>query len=185
MNKKWILLWTTLGLTALLVLGFFGYRWLTSSIVPEEPQVTRQEETEKIPAPDFTMTDQNGDLALLSDYFGMPIVLNFWASWCPPCQSEMPHFNEVYEEMKGEVMFIMLDCVDGQRETVETGRAFIEQKGYTFPVFFDTQDQEGAYTYGATALPSTLFIDREGNVVAGYQQAISEEFLRENIALIR
>lgn len=82
------------------------------SAAPEE-----EKPKEKIKAPDFTVVDAKGDSVNLSDLLGKPIVLNFWASWCPPCKSEMPDFNEVYKEVGEDITFMMVDLVDGQRET--------------------------------------------------------------------
>ena len=72
-------------------------------------------------------------MEILSGYpiFDKPVVLNFWASWCPPCKEEMPDFNEVYGEVGEEIAFMMVDLVDG-RETIETGTQYITEKGLLF-----------------------------------------------------
>lgn len=138
---------------------------------------------ETITAPDFTVLDKDGNEVKLSDQFGKPIVLNFWASWCPPCKGEMPHFNKIYEEMGEDVIFMMVDSVDGQRETTKKGKEFIEENKYTFPTYYD-ESQDASYAYGITALPSTIFIDKDGNIIAAAQQAIDEETLLKGIELI-
>ncbi|MDR1496156.1 MAG: TlpA family protein disulfide reductase [Clostridiales Family XIII bacterium] len=140
-------------------------------------------ESEKTKAPDFTVTDGAGDPVKLSDLAGKPVVLNFWASWCPPCNSEMPEFDEAYAEIGEDVSFMMVDLVDGQRETKETGTQYIEEQGFSFPVYFDTE-QEAAYAYGITSIPTTIFIDKEGYVVTSAQGAIDAETLRQGIAAI-
>ena len=122
-------------------------------------------EAEDVLAPDFTVYDKDGNEVRLSDFFGKPIVLNFWASWCGPCQYEMPDFDEKYKELGSEVNFVMVNMTDGQRETVDTASAFIEEKGYSFPVLFDS-DSEAALSYGAYSLPTTFFIDADGHVIA-------------------
>jgi len=139
----------------------------------------------KIIAPDFAMVDADGNSLKLSDLIatGSPIVLNFWASWCPPCKSEMPVFEKVFKELGDEVLFVMVDLVDGGRETIETGAKFIKSEGYTFPVYFDVH-QEGGYAYGIRSIPTTLFIDREGCIVTGIQGAIDEKTLRRGIDLL-
>lgn len=152
---------------------------------PESSATPEGEEQEKaIKAVDFTVYDYDGNKVKLFDYVGTPIVLNFWASWCPPCKAEMPHFNKVSEEYsKDELVFLMVDLVDGQRETVEKGKNHVEDNKYTFTVLFDT-DQDAAQTYGIRSIPSTLFIDKDGYVQAGIEGGIDEETLREGIALI-
>lgn len=142
-----------------------------------------EEEPELTPAPDFTVYDKDGNEVHLSDFAGKPIVLNFWASWCSPCKSEMPDFNQAYLDYGEEVSFLMVNMTDGNRETVESASAFIEEQGYEFPVFYDT-DYDAALTYGAYALPTTYFIDAEGYAVAWAQSALSAENLQKGLDMI-
>jgi len=135
-------------------------------------------------APDVHIFDREGNEVNLSQYFGKPMVLNFWASWCGPCQSEMPDFQAKYKELGNEVNFVMVNMTDGQRETVETASGFIAQNGFEFPVFYDTTG-EAAYAYEAYSLPTTYFIDAGGHVIAQAVGAIDAAILQEGIDLIR
>lgn len=138
---------------------------------------------ELVAAPDFTVYDANGNGVKLSDFIGKPLVLNFWASWCGPCKSEMPEFDEVYKELGDNVQFMMVNMTDGSRETQEAASGYIAENGYSFPVFYDT-DMEAAITYGVNAIPMTLFIDADGNAVAQARSAIDMETLRKGIDMI-
>jgi thiol-disulfide isomerase/thioredoxin len=96
----------------------------------------------------------------------------------------MPEFDKAYKESGGEVLFIMLDLTDGQRETIQKGAQYVKEQGFSFPVYFDTA-QEAAYTYGIRAIPTTLFIDKDGYIVTGTQGAINGQTLRRGIGMIR
>jgi thiol-disulfide isomerase/thioredoxin len=135
-----------------------------------------------VPAPDFTVFDAEGAGVSLSALQGKPVVLNFWASWCPPCVSEMADFNRVYEEVGDDIHFMMVDLVGG-RETQESGAAYVAEQGFTFPIYYDLE-QDAAVTYGITAIPTSLFLDAQGNIVTGTQGAIDEETLRAVVDLL-
>ena len=150
---------------------------------PQDSAAPEETERPKVEAPDFTAVDADGTEVKLSDYVGKPIVLNFWASWCSPCKSEMPEFNEAWEELDGEVQFLMVNMTDGARETVESAREYVEGEGFTFPVLFDTKS-EAAIAYSAYSLPTTYFIDAEGYVTARAVGAIDGETLQKGLDLI-
>ena len=103
--------------------------------VTETTASTESAEPEPLPAPDFTVQDWDGNEVKLSDYLGKPIVLNFWAYWCGPCQKEMPEFNKIWEELEGEVTFLMTHV----GPDVEEGKKKVTENEYTFPVLFDNE----------------------------------------------
>ena len=179
MKGKKGLLVIVLVLVAVLIGAGILYTRLGSTL---ESNAGLQEQEGPV-APDFQVYDLEGNPVSLSQFMGKPIVLNFWASWCGPCQMEMPDFNEAYLELGDEVQFLMINCTDGSRETVETADAFIQSKGYSFPVYFD-QDGAAAYAYSAYALPTTYFIDANGIVVTKSVGAISAKTLRLGIDML-
>lgn len=135
------------------------------------------------PATDFSVVDQEGNEVKLSDLQGKPVVLNFWASWCGPCKSEMPDFQKIFEEYQDNIHFMMVNLTDGSQETVDSATAFIEDEGYSFPVYFDTK-LEAATTYNIYSVPQTYFVDAEGNLVAYVTGAIDESILLQGINMI-
>jgi thiol-disulfide isomerase/thioredoxin len=137
----------------------------------------------KLKAPDFTVYDREGNSVKLSDFFGKPVIINFWATWCPYCVEEMPLFEEKYREYGEKVNFVMIDAVDGNTETREKGEKFIEEGGFTFPVYFDT-DGSAVYTYQAYSLPTSVFIDADGYIIAYQPGMLTPDMLQMGIDLI-
>lgn len=149
------------------------------TIAPEtDPPITY--DPDKNTAPDFTVLDANGKKTRLSDNFGKPIVINFWATWCPPCKRELPDFDKLCTEYGDKVVFMMVNLTDGRRDTVDGTKKFISKNGYTFPVYFDTE-YNGADAYNVSSIPQTTFIDANGNVYTTRIGAMNETVLRSYI----
>ena len=153
----------------------------TTPQVVEDP--TGETEAQGSEAPDFTVYDMEGNAHKLSDFRGKPVLLNFWASWCGPCQMEMPDFQKFYESHGDQVNFVIVNLTDGQQETVESASAFIAEKGYTFPVYYDT-DIDAAAKYGVSAVPVSYFIDAEGYFVAWAQGALTADMLQQGMDML-
>lgn len=134
-------------------------------------------------APDFTVVDADGNEVHLSDFRGTPVVLNFWASWCGPCKSEMPDFDDAAARLDGQVQFLLVNMTDGSRETMESAQAYLEETGISAPAYFDTS-YSAAIAYGVTSLPTTYFIDAQGGAVARAMGAIDADTLQKGIDMI-
>ena len=126
--------------------------------------------------PDITFTDINGESKKLSDYRGNVLLLNFWATWCPPCRAEMPSMEKLADKLNSGD-FVMLPV--NVKETGDMVKTFTAEFGIDFPVYLDI-NAEAAMTVGVTALPTSILIDREGKAVAAATGALewdSEEMI--------
>ena len=110
---------------------------------------------------DFALADLNGRTWKLRDLRGKVVLVNFWATWCPPCRKEMPDLQEFYSRFK-EKGLIILAITD---EAIEKAKPFIEEKQYTFPVLLDSgrKVNEG---FRVDGIPKTFIYDRDGKLVA-------------------
>ena len=110
---------------------------------------------------DFTLTLLNGGNATLSAYKGKTLILNFWATWCPPCRAEMPSMETLYQRYKGQGLEILAVNIGENADTVQQ---FMQKNGFTFPVPLDLDSRIGA-KYGIEAIPTTFIIDKEGKII--------------------
>ncbi|MBQ7378686.1 MAG: TlpA family protein disulfide reductase [Clostridia bacterium] len=133
-------------------------------------------------APNFTVLDENGNSVKLSDFYGKPVVINFWATWCGYCVREMPDFDKAYAE-NPDVVFLMVNVTDGVHETVDKATAFVQEQGFGFDIYFDTQGQATS-AYRITGYPTTVFVNANGDVVAKEVGMISYETLIAGLELI-
>lgn len=140
--------------------------------------------TEAVAAPDFPIEDAAGNVIQFRSLLGKPTVLNFWASTCGPCQREMPDFQRAFESEGESVQFVMVNISDFNGESVARAKSFIQQNGYTFPVYFSTDDQ-ASIEYGLSSIPRTFFIDASGNVIATAAGMLDAETLQRGLSMIR
>ena len=160
----------------------------TDSSAPASSEAENsEEEIPEIPAPDFTLTDQNGEPHTLSDYKGQVVFLNFWATWGGPCKQEMPDIQAMYEEFNqnsDEVVILGVanpktdDVPYNQDGTIEEVTQFLSDNGYTYPVVMDTTGEIFA-AYGVTAFPTTFMIDKEGNVFGYVTGTLTDSMMHD------
>ena len=202
MNQKKSFSVLLIVLLVVLAGAMFAYRYLSDKVTPDTDgslldRVTDGADTsadtvktgietsdagdtaqsDVFPTMDFTVYDIDRNPVKLSDFFGKPILINFWATWCPPCKSELPDFDRVCADYGEDVVFMMVNMTDGSRDTVESASAFTADNGYSFPVYYDC-DLNAAYTYGASSIPMTVLIGADGNIVGGQVGVLTEEQLR-------
>ena len=174
MKKKLSFVIALLAFVLFLGVSYFGYGALSQGA---SAGVVRA----RMKAPDFTVLDSNGGNVMLSGMRGKPVVINFWASWCPPCRAEMPDFEEAYGELGKDVQFMMVNLTGGS-ETREKADQFVNDHGFTFPIFYDMTG-EAAGQYEVRAIPTTIFVDKDGNLAGSSTGMLDKKNLLEGIKL--
>ena len=131
--------------------------------------------------PDFTLPGEDGSELTLSDLRGKKVVMNFWASWCPPCQQEMPDFQRYFTEMVegGEdYALLSINLADGVQETRENSVKFMQDNGYTFPVHYDETGMV-FMMFSDGSIPVTVVMDEEGFLMNGAIGMINHDALMQ------
>lgn len=113
-------------------------------------------------APDFTLTDLDGNEVTLSDLRGKNVYLNFWASWCGPCIAELPDIEQVHQKYLEKDLIVLTINTGEEKETVQK---VIEEGGYTFTVLLDSNNLDTARLYKTTSIPASIFINNEGKII--------------------
>ena len=146
----------------------------------------KDQDSEKVRAHMGELKDQFGKSHKLEDYKGKVIFLNFWATWCGPCRSEMPEIQKLYEEypaMGNDSEVVILGVAGpgiGQEGTVSDITKFMEENGYTYPVLMDETGELFEW-YGISAFPTTYMIDRDGNLYGYVTGQLTEDIMRSII----
>lgn len=167
-------------LIAVLITGAYVlYIRLSPQVALPETAASAGEAQEE-PAPDFTFYDLEGNPHTLSDFRGKPVILNFWASWCGPCRNEMPELQAAFDTYGEQIQFLFVNLTDGRRETVKTASSYISEKGYTFPVYYDS-GLAGAKAYSVYAVPVTYFLNTDGICICQAIGMLTGDTLQENI----
>lgn len=118
-------------------------------------------------APGFTLRDVNGRSVALSGYQGQVVLISFWATWCAPCQAEMPHLQRFYETY-GPQGFTVLSINTDDARSLSQVKPLVKSKGVTFPVLLDRETSVVALYNPAKTLPYSVLLDREGRIVQVY-----------------
>ncbi|MDR6998595.1 thiol-disulfide oxidoreductase ResA [Neobacillus niacini] len=132
-------------------------------------------------APDFVLTDMQGKKHRLSDYKGQGVFLNFWGTWCKPCEREMPYINNQYQQFKDKGVQVL--AVDINESNIAVNQ-FAERYKLDFPIVID-KDKQVMNVYGIDPLPATFLIDKNGNVVKYFTGQLTEDRVREFMEKIK
>jgi peroxiredoxin len=124
-------------------------------------------------APDFELKTLAGDTVKLSDLKGKKVMLNFWATWCPPCKAEMPAMEEFHKEAGDDVVILAVN-IDPHLDV----KAFVDENGITFPIPLDAEDKVNE-TYQVLSIPTTYFIDTKGNIGNKYIGAMNLDAMKQ------
>ncbi|HBT72312.1 MAG TPA: thiol-disulfide oxidoreductase [Lysinibacillus sp.] len=137
--------------------------------------------------PDFTLTSLDGEDITLSDLRGKKVVLNFWATWCPPCKAEMPHMQSFYDEYAKEknVEIIAVNLTSAERDVtadakVDTVMTFRDSFELTFPILLDP-DNDAGLDYQIITIPTTYFIDSNGYIQRAIRGPMDVDMLNDYV----
>lgn len=166
---------------AFLTLLIVGPLWIWANRLPVDAQqaLRRPQPAIGYPAPDFHLEDLAGQAFALAQQRGTPIVLNFWATWCAPCQRELPALQATAERYAGKVQIIGID----QGETHATVQPYVQERGLTFPILLDEELTVGQ-RYQIQGMPTTFFIDGNGVIRHLWVGEMNSITLAEGIAQI-
>lgn len=129
-------------------------------------------------APDFELNTLDGETIKLSDYRGKKVILNFWATWCPPCKAEMPHMQNFYEDYNDqgvEILAVNLTNMDKGEEEVQK---FVDEYGLTFPIPMDEEGFAGT-TYQAFTIPTSYILDENGVITKKIVGPMDENMMKD------
>lgn len=190
MSKK------TIGyLVSALVIGTLVFIMVKNTVDQPEPVETpvtsvSQEQAQKLEeevgleqysiAPDFTLETLAGETVNLHKLRGKKVILNFWATWCPPCKAEMPHMQSFYSKLTDEdqVELIAVNVTDSEKMGIEAVEDFVDSYKLTFPIPLD-ETAQATKLYGVFSMPTTFMIDTQGRIAQKVVGPLDEKALNE------
>ena len=136
-------------------------------------------------AVDVEFENQDGQKVKLSEFRGKPVIINIWASWCPPCRTEMPYFQSAYDSYGEDIHFLMINSIGTRAsETKEVALGYANEINLTTPIYFDSEVKVQRL-FGAAVLPTTVLINNKGELVEIIRGMVTEEQLQEAIEKIK
>ncbi|GIP37511.1 thioredoxin-like protein YneN [Paenibacillus sp. J31TS4] len=168
-NRKWIQICILL---AVVILG----GWTIASSVLDKTEIPKVGSK----APEFTLTGLDGKTHQLSDYKGKTVVVNFWATYCPPCREEMPDIQKQAAKWADKDVVVLGVNV---AESKVTAKNFVDQLGVTFPILLDSKDKIRR-EYGVLNYPTTVFVKPDGKIAVIKEGLMDEAYLDRTIASV-
>lgn len=144
--------------------------------VQKEPAVALGERA----VPDQPLTTLAGKDAQLYDYVGKPTMLMFWATWCIPCNEELPQVQSFYEQHGDDIHILAVNATDTEK-SVDAVRNHVENKGWTFPIFID-EERQLRQTFGALTVPTTVFLHANGEIAHEVYGPIDQSYMEDILA---
>jgi cytochrome c biogenesis protein CcmG, thiol:disulfide interchange protein DsbE len=171
MKKYGKLLFRVLAIGIILYAAYSFYNQQKPPQIGQQQPQTSSSDTgtktspKKQAAPELILKDLNGQTVTLSDYKGKVVILNFWASWCPPCKAEMPDLDATAKALASgqDTVLLAVNLTDGVRETVDKAKKYINDNNFSMTVLLDTEGR-AANDYGITNIPTTFIIDKQGKI---------------------
>ncbi|GHO89587.1 TlpA family protein disulfide reductase [Dictyobacter formicarum] len=179
--------------TNILIIGVLVLLWTqlttpatTATHSPDDPSVVGEVSSPLIgkaaPAFELPLLNGNGEKVKLADYKGKPVIVNFWASWCDPCNAEAPFLQSSWLDLKSKG--VVMIGIDGG-ETTSAGSKFLQKYGVTYTNIADNVGGDTSIAYGVTRMPETFFIDRDGKVVSHWIGALDSAGLQKELAKLQ
>lgn len=179
------------GMIVLVLLAMAGYAAYHQFFKEEKKAATQAKTAEEAmanagleigkAAPDFELQATDGTKVKLADLKGKKVILNFWATWCPPCKQEMPEMQKFYEKNKQDVVIAAVNYTPSERANGEAKvKNFASENGLTFPILLDTTSAV-SNTYKVISLPTSYFVDTKGVIRQKYIGPMTEAFMEKTV----
>jgi peroxiredoxin len=180
--KKWIAVAVLLSLVGW---GWYDYATRPTNNLKDNPvsQLPIGINEQNI-APDFTLKTLDGQTVKLSDFRGKKVILNFWATWCPPCRAEIPDMQQFYAKHKTEGIEILAVNATETEKSTKNIKKFAETYGMTFPILLD-EKSDVAHTFQAQTIPTSYIIDTHGVIQKRMIGPMSYEQMKQFLSSIK
>ncbi len=177
----------SIAIIAVLILAVWGiYDYSKDRTATNNEQQTTEEVVVGIKkgnmAPDFELLNITGQPMKLSDFAGKKVILNYWATWCPPCRAEMPHMEKIFKDNEEDVVVLAVNLTNTEQNRDQVSN-FVEDFGLTFPIVMDEKGDVSS-TYQVIAYPTTYIIDSQGIIQEVFQGAINYDIMEKAISRI-